>query len=148
MLPHVFRGGVPVTRPTCDQALADARAALEDDERATPGPWSGFPTGILRGPEWVVTNLPRGENSEIMKRADANAIANARTREPRLAEWVRGVLEDNPHGMSVSTVDGARAKLVRLGGVDDEHIKYFTAEDARALAAALLRAADEAEADK
>ena len=137
---------------TCDQALADARAALEDHRRA------GAPTYECTGltAAWCPVHgdcaCSRGRNEGLdcdlddpkcplhaptsehpIEVSSAWSSGGAPPREPRLAEWVLGVLEPREELSSQSMLEATLT------------VRAMGASYARAYAAALLRAADETE---
>ena len=134
-------------RPTCAEALELARAALEDDKRATPGPWRAD-VGSFEGQAHGVTASTPPEHwsgkailvSHLFYRNDANdmnAIAAARTREPRLAAFVLDVLKCRQLTSEKSSLLGRCINAWALW--------QLTPTMKRAIASFLWRSADEAE---
>jgi hypothetical protein len=132
------------------EALALAREALEDDRYATPGPWSHHEdvvdgrlqrdTVMSASGAHQIAIAESGDGAPAdFHGADAAWIAAARAREPALARWVEEAL-----GADFGTPEERAFNTEWCGStVANEGRDY-----ARALAAALLRAADESEADQ
>jgi hypothetical protein len=144
-----------MNRIDCTEALRLAQEALRDDQRATPGPWreeqwSGEDGGWrATGPHHDDPNgedWPDSEPHEAAK-VDSSLIAAARTREPKLAAFVEAVLGDRAAiAQRVNVIDGLIVVSAHAPKMDGSHVKLrLPARAARALAAALLHAADEAE---
>jgi hypothetical protein len=152
-------------RPTCAEALQLVKEALEDDRSASPGPWKvdardGRHRAAVRDEsrEVVADVYCGGWTTDRAGHAPLNArfIASARTREPRLAAFVEGLLGAEPLEATRVRADGRLVLVEYLEDatqlVDSESAIAVYASDtmtvgvARRLAAALLRAADEAEA--
>jgi len=150
-----------MTAPSAAEALRLAREAIEDDQRATPGPWRSDGRTIWRGDwrtdgqehsvasvnSWIPSHVapPRGTEATL------NAIAVARTREPQLARFVEAVLSAGSHPLRVGipVPDGPIVMSEHTPRMDGKHVlAKLRAEQARALAADLLRAADLAEGRK
>lgn len=111
--------------------LALARAALEDDKRATPGPWhvphlDRAPCRVLSDVGATIADVPRYGWG-----ANAPFIAAARTREPALARALVEMLENPLSCPRLFAPDGTFVVAYRGHG----------ATEMRALAAALWRAA-------
>jgi len=89
---------------TLDDIRRDIAAALEDNKRATEGPWSCSALSsdrhcadynVLRGLSWIEHN---GRIARVIAlgdqgHADASFIAHSRDREPRLARALQAVLD-------------------------------------------------------
>ena len=129
-----------MTKPiTAATALRLAREALEDDKRMTPGPWTPADSAA-RDERYCQAKASRAT-------IDANGIAASRTREPQLAAWVEAVL--GMPGAVACRVNVSHDGTITISDhapkMDGSHVRYrVSARHARAIAAALLRAADEA----
>jgi len=131
---------------TADEILALARAALEDDRSATPGPWR---FGVAKGGMFLED--ARGYRfGQVDDDENGFFVANARTREPALAKWVKSVLdaEANEGDAYASTATHNQGLVVVYPNEVDEAPFAISQREARALAASLLRAADKADATK
>lgn len=142
-----------MTAPTSAEALRLAREALEDDRKATPGPW------VI---EWTddgrVSDISADGRDGIVqadcgvyppKPDDGRFIAAARTREPALAAWVASVLGNNrlrsAYRVNVHD-DGGIYVSDHAPKMDGSHVRLrLSPTHARALVAELLRAIDRAE---
>jgi hypothetical protein len=103
-----------------DDLLQLAREALEDDKRATPGPWA-FRQERGHGPDWFLYTLSDEPRARTYREwchmavgpsyvHDQEFITRARTREPKLAQEVLRLTEENQR----------LHELMRLGGVIDD----------------------------
>jgi hypothetical protein len=71
-----------------DTILAAAREALEDDRRATPGPWR---FGMTDYGTRMIEDCRGYRFAQVDDDGNGHFAANARTREPALAAWVAAV---------------------------------------------------------
>lgn len=148
-----------MTTLTCKEALDLARAALEDDTRMTAGPWTASPTD----PSVTATGSLAGWRLPITAN-DATGIAASRTREPELARFVLAMFarevdaETKLEAVLSAEVDGIHVESARVrvtNGIPDlcidfhlltQAVTLYSWQNVRAIAATLLRAADEWEA--
>lgn len=134
-----------------------ARAALEDDRRATPGPWTcrhlawvddraADDGGELEFCDVPEINTIPGSDGYYSGRDDCEAIAAARTREPALARWIVEMLGARSTPLRVNNHDRIVTIEEHAPKMDGSHVlARLSSRQARATAAELLRAADEAE---